>query len=899
MFPDLFVGRLTVDTASELQTVLNKILLYEKTPHIQGADWLNRALMLCTVIDVASPQSIVNWVRHKMLDYGYTQVDTSYDPMQNDMESVITPINNGVGFVNYRGSGDPNGFWVGGRNFWAADLDDLNNGPMLPIVTIMTCGGGAFGDEIYYNDPSIGEALLRAGTVANPKGAVALIGPSSTNTHTEYNNIMNIGFYSAIFDQNLYTLGEALWAAKLEMWNNYGDALDNPWGQSAPYYQHLYNLQGDPGMVIRKKMPEMLIVSHPDSIFNTADVIAVQVTDIFGEPVNAYVCVYDQNAPLGKSTDSEITVYLPVNISSADSLQITVTGPDLYPYLNTIPIVIAEEDLSISEWSINDDFLVAGDSISIALTVLNSDSGIGNATVFLTPENAELFSFDELSFSIDSIPGNATTTFERSLSGIVLTTAAHGSAGNLALSLNAVVSDVNSFKPLTVQAPVIEIISSQIYTDSIAPSDTFSYAIEVKNSGGVSTGPVWIRPISNEWLGMLSDTIHVDQMAVDESVVSGDEIVVQVSPQYYDGQTIEVLYELGHNGMVDTLASDLSLGGVEPYAPSAPDEYGYYVFDTHDQSFSKAPTFNWLELDTSMGGIGTVVDLFISGWDDDFSTQIQLPFEVIYYGEGYNTATVCSNGWLAFGNSPEVSFHNRTIPSPSGPIAMVAPYWDDLTFSGHAIYQYNDISNSRFIIEWSNVECVYVDEPLSFQLIIYNVDAYPTPTGDADILFQYLDFEESVLRTNYCTIGIESPDYSTGSLVSYNNEWFSNVGALHDMSTVLFTTDRGLRIAPTSITNTGISRPTEHALLPPFPNPSNASFSIPFILKDMSSSHIKIFNILGQEVLFIDLGMLPAGYHKATWSGQDVHGENISSGIYLIQLTTSFSIESLKVVVLK
>ncbi|NQT64495.1 MAG: T9SS type A sorting domain-containing protein [Candidatus Marinimicrobia bacterium] len=898
MYPDLFVGRLTVDTLSELLVVINKILLYEKTPYMDGPDWLNRALMLCTVIDVASPQSIVNWARRKMLDYGYTQIDTSYDPMQNDMESVVDPINSGVGFVNYRGTGSPYGFWVGGRNFWAQDVESLSNGPMLPIVTVMTCGAGSYGGGAEIADPSIGESLLRAGTIANPKGAVAYIGPSSTNTHTEYNNIMNIGFYSALFDQGLYTLGEALWSAKLEMWNNYGDGVDR-WSQSAVYYHHLYNIQGDPGMQVRKRMPAFLNVSHPDSICNTADNITIQVTDSYGEPVSAYVCVYDQDTPIGKSTNGETSIILPVNTETADSLQVTITGPDLYPYLHTIPIVSSDESLSITEWSINDDLLVAGDSISISLTVFNPDSGVGSTNLTLTPENSDLFSFDNLRFALDSIPSNGNTTIQRSLSGMVLETVDHGSTGDLTLTLYGPSGSSNSFKPLIVQAPHIKVLESQISSDSIASGDTISYSVQLRNSGGVSTGPIWIKPISNEWLSFLSDTLTFDQIEIDETLLIEEQMIAEVSDQYYDGQTVNVIYEIGYGHLVDTISSDLPIGGAEPYAPSAPDAYGYYVFDLNDQSFSKAPSFDWVELDTALGGPGAPIELFDLNWEQDASIVISLPFEVNYYGESYNTATVCSNGWLAFGSSPEVSFHNRTIPSPSGPIAMVAPYWDDLIYDGIAVYQYNDTVNSRFIIEWSGVESIYVNEPFSFQVIIYDTEMHSTPTGDADILFQYLEFEDSILRTNYCTIGIESPDYSTGSLVSYNNEWFSNVNHLQDMNSVLFTTDRGLRIAPTSIKSFNPAQPMKYSLLPPYPNPGNASFTIRFLLEDMSSAQIKIFNLLGQEINDLEIGIVEPGSHKVMWNGQDYSGRNVSSGIYLIQLQTSFGMESHKVVVLK
>ena len=64
--------------------------------------------------------------------------------------------------------------------------------------------------------------------------------------------------------------------------------------------------------------------------------------------------------------------------------------------------------------------------------------------------------------------------------------------------------------------------------------------------------------------------------------------------------------------------------------------------------------------------------------------------------------TVCSNGWISFGETDLESFRNYPIPGTGGPSPMVAAFWDDLEDGD--VYAYHDQQNDRFIIEWFNFD---------------------------------------------------------------------------------------------------------------------------------------------------------------------------------------------------
>ena len=81
------------------------------------------------------------------------------------------------------------------------------------------------------------------------------------------------------------------------------------------------------------------------------------------------------------------------------------------------------------------------------------------------------------------------------------------------------------------------------------------------------------------------------------------------------------------------------------------------------------------------------------------------------------------------------------------------------------------------------------------------------------------------------------------------------------------------------------------ALLQSFPNPGNPAVWIPFELAGETAVSIKIYNISGQLVRTLDLGVQPKGRYlsekKAVyWDGRSHSGVPVGSGIYLYVLQT-------------
>ncbi|MFA5832568.1 MAG: T9SS type A sorting domain-containing protein [Bacteroidota bacterium] len=77
-----------------------------------------------------------------------------------------------------------------------------------------------------------------------------------------------------------------------------------------------------------------------------------------------------------------------------------------------------------------------------------------------------------------------------------------------------------------------------------------------------------------------------------------------------------------------------------------------------------------------------------------------------------------------------------------------------------------------------------------------------------------------------------------------------------------------------------IAPPEKYELFQNFPNPFNPTTTISYQLPVTTGVSLKVFDILGKEVVTLDEGVKEAGYHQQIWSAS-----NMASGMYLYQLT--------------
>lgn len=201
-----------------------------------------------------------------------------------------------------------------------------------------------------------------------------------------------------------------------------------------------------------------------------------------------------------------------------------------------------------------------------------------------------------------------------------------------------------------------------------------------------------------------------------------------------------------------------------------PDAFGYRWLDSDNPL---GPAFDWIDIT----GVGTAIPF--TG-DDQNQGPFALPFPFTFYGNTFNSFRVCTNGWLSF-SSTATTFTNTVLPSggTTAPVNLVAPFWDDLTFSstGDAYYYYD---GTKMIVSWVGVPRLSSGGPYTFQALIY-------PSGTID--FQYLSMQGT--RLNESTVGIQNATRDVGLQVAFNAAY------VHDNLRVRITNQPGwLTAAP-------------------------------------------------------------------------------------------------------
>ncbi len=93
-----------------------------------------------------------------------------------------------------------------------------------------------------------------------------------------------------------------------------------------------------------------------------------------------------------------------------------------------------------------------------------------------------------------------------------------------------------------------------------------------------------------------------------------------------------------------------------------------------------------------------------------------------------------------------------------------------------------------------------------------------------------------------------------------------------------------VQVGSPASTITGVNLPVDFALKQNYPNPFNPTTSITYALPEISKVSLKIFDLLGREIVTLVDSDIAAGSHDVTWSGSNSYGMPVSSGLYYYRI---------------
>jgi len=285
--PDMFIGRLPINSIEEAQIVIDKILQYEQQPTI--SDWRKRICLACG--NGSFFEQSADYLYNEYIPKGFDVPRIYTNPRSKyfgSTEEMVEIFNNGVALLNFIGHGG-GGVFFDAELFLLEDIVLLSNASKLPVMFSLTCFIGYFDNPW---TPSLGEELFRA----KGKGVIATFG-SAGRAWLYGDYFLNNALFQSLFKNNQLNLGQVTTEAKWQMvaWSSsYWDHVEN------------YNLLGDPALQVGFPEEEISMeITNPS--LKTAEALTVQgrIPDIPSGQVK--LSVFDVNDSLVAKTSQPVT----------------------------------------------------------------------------------------------------------------------------------------------------------------------------------------------------------------------------------------------------------------------------------------------------------------------------------------------------------------------------------------------------------------------------------------------------------------------------------------------------------------------------------------------------------------------------------------------------------------
>jgi len=820
VLPRYLIGRLSVDNATEALTVVKKVLQYEREPMTGNSARWTKALLAADASTAFSVEQTQKWVGHKMNSNGFTNVQEIFHNEFNNPPSTAlsNAINDGVSWVAYRGFGGYQ-YWTGNHWQWftSYDVGNLRNTNNLPVVTSMVCGGGAFDEQ----NENFGEVWIRAGSPNNLKGAVAFVGPSEIDTHTRWNNFILGAWYNSMFDQGLRTLGQCLLSSKMQLYRNY-PLLWNAEGSnetSVWFYFHCYNILGDPALQLRIETPKNVTVLHaPNFDENTTHFTVTATYDGTGQPVEGawVVITHNETEILGSGiTGQNGTINLEVNVDvELENVELTVSRPDILPY--TTDLVI-RRDYGL-------------EFASFSMVEVESDA---NTTVDNVLLPGELFT-PEASFDVTNISElenlNVSVTVPEGLGEVVVgeeslgsfTTSESFTLSTPQIRISNNVEDGTRI-PVTFDFSASEFFQSHLYVyDAVAaphvtieepvfdqewtPGTTAQLSLTLGNDNAdLNAGSVTAQlSIEDPYVVVLDDSSHWSDLGADATGVTPDySFTLQADEEVYPGHVVkgEVLF-ITSDGYQQHRQIEFEVAGAGPNTPTGPVGPGYYMYEDADTGYVYTPDFEYESIVGMDGAINLGIQDFGYDHDRDQTDQTvltDLPFSFPYWDDYYTEISVCSNGWISFGETDLFFFRNRPLPSPLSPDGAILANWDDLIvqYSNSGVYAYHDEENGWYTVEWYNMKNYNrAGSNINFQIRLFDPEVHDTPGGLGQVAILYNTVYNMNSGENFLTAGITSPDGKEALQYEFANVEAATANGVENGRQILIAAGQGSTLTP-------------------------------------------------------------------------------------------------------
>ena len=335
LYSDLYVGRASVETSTEVQTFVNKVITHEQNP---PTDYLRRILLVDALLWTIHDQTQSNDSIMAYIPPGWSTVHIS-NP--GNMTMIRDSLNHGFQLCHMVGHGNEVGIYNGGMAFYGNSvISGHTNGSRVGFINSIACYPGCF-------DYAVSDCLAELSHNCSTGGALALAFNSRFGWGTPPgpgpSEMLDIRFYEYFFSRDTLPLG-MIHALSKEAYRNTAMA-----SQVYRWCYYELNLFGDPLQKMYKNVPAQLTASFSSPIAVGSQLFPVTVTSGGSNVGGALVClwkgteVYDRNY-----TNASGQVSFTINPTSGGQMYVTATRPGYLPDADSCEVTSGVTDVGVA-----------------------------------------------------------------------------------------------------------------------------------------------------------------------------------------------------------------------------------------------------------------------------------------------------------------------------------------------------------------------------------------------------------------------------------------------------------------------------------------------------------------------------------------------------------------------
>ncbi len=358
-FNDIFVGRFSAESVAHVETQVQRTIEYERDLN-ESDTWLNRALGVARNEGAGSghhgeaDHQHMNFIRDTLLNFTYDVVHQRYDGtgFSTSAAEISADINAGVSAINFCNHGSVTGWSVAGYNI--SHVNALNNAGRLPYLTNVACVNGDFVTNFCF-----AEAWMRAtnadgeptGTVANMSATInqpwqpPMCGQDEmvsikTEASIQHGSVIRRTYGGISINGSMFMIPQ--------------------YGSQGIRTHETWVLFGDPSLMVRTDVPEVLMPSYNPVTFIGFDQFELTLPDADGATVA--LTYYDETEEevviMGTAIveDGTATVNFDNPPDQPMDMTLTITGFNKVTYMNEEIQVIPPEGpyVILSDFVIDD-----------------------------------------------------------------------------------------------------------------------------------------------------------------------------------------------------------------------------------------------------------------------------------------------------------------------------------------------------------------------------------------------------------------------------------------------------------------------------------------------------------------------------------------------------------------